>query len=287
MIVVWVFLYLLLAALMGLLFFMPTWRLAIRNSLSKGFFVFFARSKKQFSRLKTRVEQKNHEFHGARHSFYAITWQYRWWLVLTGFLLLIPPAVVFFVHGQFSVLKYNEEINNASNQVIAALLQGEQLVPPAPLPPELFTTAEVELVRPRLDNASRNWQQLDKGFEQRLLMVYKIMEEKHGYKMVLLEGYRSPERQNMLAAMGSNVTNSKAFQSYHQYGLAADSAFIREGKLVISEKDPWAMRGYELYGEVAESVGMTWGGRWKMMDLGHVELRTPGGIRALQKQSGN
>jgi peptidoglycan L-alanyl-D-glutamate endopeptidase CwlK len=25
---------------------------------------------------------------------------------------------------------------------------------------------------------------------------------------------------------------------------------------------------------VAESAGMTWGGRWKMMDFGHVELRT-------------
>ena len=52
--------------------------------------------------------------------------------------------------------------------------------------------------------------------------------------------------------------------------------FLRDGKLVISEKDPWAMRGYELYGQVAESVGLTWGGRWKMMDFGHTELRTAG-----------
>lgn len=76
--------------------------------------------------------------------------------------------------------------------------------------------------------------------------------------------------------MGSNVTQATAFQSYHQYGLAADSAFFRDGKLVISEKDPWAMRGYALYGQAAESVGLVWGGRWKMMDLGHVELRRRG-----------
>jgi hypothetical protein len=44
------------------------------------------------------------------------------------------------------------------------------------------------------------------------------------------------------------VTNAKAFQSYHQFGLAADCAFLRDGKLVISEKDPWAMRGYQFYG---------------------------------------
>ena len=36
------------------------------------------------------------------------------------------------------------------------------------------------------------------------------------------------------------------------------------------------MQGYQYYGEVAESVGLTWGGRWKMMDLGHTEFRIKG-----------
>jgi peptidoglycan L-alanyl-D-glutamate endopeptidase CwlK len=107
-------------------------------------------------------------------------------------------------------------------------------------------------------------------------VVFKIMKEKHGYEMVLIEGYRSPERQNMLAGFGSSVTNAAAFQSYHQYGLAGDCAFLRNGKLVISEKDPWAMEGYRLYGEVAGSVGLTWGGNWKLMDFGHTEYRMPG-----------
>ena len=106
--------------------------------------------------------------------------------------------------------------------------------------------------------------------------IQGIMKEKHGYEMVLLEGYRSPERQQKLAAMRPSVTNAAAFQSWHQYGLAADSAFLRNGRIVITEKDPWAMRGYQLYGEAAESVGLTWGGRWQMMDLGHTELRRPG-----------
>jgi peptidoglycan LD-endopeptidase CwlK len=48
---------------------------------------------------------------------------------------------------------------------------------------------------------------------------------------------------------------------------------LRNGKLVISERDPWAMKGYELYGEVAQRAGLTWGGRWQNRDLGHVELR--------------
>ena len=127
-----------------------------------------------------------------------------------------------------------------------------------------------------LVSASRNWSLLNAEYAQRLLLVFKIMKEKHGYEMALLEGYRSPDRQNMLAALGPSVSNARAFQSWHQYGLAADCAFLRNGKLIISEKDPWAMRGYQLYGEVAESVGMTWGGRWKMMDFGHTELRLAG-----------
>jgi peptidoglycan L-alanyl-D-glutamate endopeptidase CwlK len=159
---------------------------------------------------------------------------------------------------------------------VAALLQGERLVPPSALPPSVFTTGEVELVRPMLVTASRNWGLLHPDFSQRLLLAFKIMKEKHGYEMALLEGYRSPGRQDELAKAGSHVTNARAFQSWHQYGLAADCAFLRDGKLLISEKDPWAMRGYQLYGEVAESLGLTWGGRWKMMDFGHIELRMRG-----------
>lgn len=189
--------------------------------------------------------------------------------------MLIPPLIAWMLSGKAMLGSYDDS-GQVVNQQIAALLEGEQLVPPPPLPPEVFTTQEVAQVRPMLDSASRNWQQLDADFTQRLLMTFKIMKEQHGYDMVIIEGYRSPERQNALAQMGGSVTNAKAFQSYHQYGLAADSAFMRNGKLVITEKDPWAMRGYQLYGEVAESVGLTWGGRWKMMDLGHVEFRKPG-----------
>ena len=161
----------------------------------------------------------------------------------------------------------------AADPQIAALLQGEQLVPPAPLPPLAFADAEVALLRPMLAQADRDWQRLDKDFAQRLLAVFNLMRERHGYEMTLLEGYRSPQRQERLAAAGSHVSNARAFQSYHQYGLAADCAFIRGERLVISERDPWAMRGYQLYGELAESAGMVWGGRWTMMDFGHIELR--------------
>ncbi len=198
----------------------------------------------------------------------------RLFLLGTGALLLAgtPPLLVRQLRPRQPLPAFDDGVRPADPQV-AALLQGEQLVPPPALPPLAFSTAEVELLRPMLSQADRDWQRLDQDFAQRLLAVFNVMRERHGYEMALLEGYRSPERQERLAAAGSHVSHARAFQSFHQYGLAADCGFVREGRLVISERDPWAMRGYQLYGQVAEAAGMVWGGRWAMMDFGHTELR--------------
>lgn len=195
-------------------------------------------------------------------------------LVAAAVLLTVPPLLALVLSSPTMLGGFEDQ--RVSNEQVALLLKGERLAAPAALPPPVFTTAEVTLVRPMLDSANRNWQLLDPDFSRRLLVVFRIMKEQHGYDMAILEGYRSPERQNALADAGPAVTNARAFQSYHQFGLAADCAFVRDGKLVISEKDPWAMRGYQLYGAVAQSVGLTWGGRWQMMDFGHAELRVAG-----------
>jgi peptidoglycan L-alanyl-D-glutamate endopeptidase CwlK len=194
-------------------------------------------------------------------------------LSLALVILCVPPILVQLLAPTGGLEGY-DDMPRASAPVIAGLLQGEQLVPPPPLPPELFVTREIAAERNELASANREWNAFDTEFRQRLLTVYQLM-AKHGYQMALLEGYRSPERQASLAQLGPHVTNAGAYQSYHQYGLAADSAFYRGGRIVISERDPWAMEGYRLYGQFAESVGLVWGGRWQLMDFGHVELRKP------------
>jgi len=193
----------------------------------------------------------------------------------SALLMIVAPSLLAVLLRGPAVFEFADDAGITDRQ-IAVLLEGEQLVPPPPLPPEVFTTREVEQVRPDVVHASRNWSLMDQEFTQRLLVVFKLMKERHGYEMVLIEGYRSPERQAKLLEQGSHVTQVGANMSYHQHGLAADSAFFRDGKVVISERDSWAMRGYELYGQVAEQVGLTWGGRWKMQDYGHVELRRKG-----------
>ncbi len=191
--------------------------------------------------------------------------------------LVLAPATAWWARQGLAYDDFDHTHSHAINPQIAALLQGEQLVPPAPLPPAIFLTREVERLRPQTASASRQWSLLDREFRDRLLAVYRLMRERHGLEMVLLEGYRSPERQAALAALGPQVTQAGPGASYHQHGLAADSAFLIGGQLVISEADPRAANGYELFGALAQSAGLVWGGSWRSLkDLGHVELRRPG-----------
>lgn len=225
---------------------------------------------------------------GQRLGASLVAWLVRHvWVVLAALaVLVVLPLLAMGWRHWYQIETFDHTDVRIQDERIAALLAGERLTPPAPLPPEVFTTREVELVRPMVRFASRDWALLDAEFAQRLLMVFRIMREQHGYEMVLIEGYRSPQRQEQLAAMGGHVTKVGAFRSYHQFGLAADSAFMRMGQVVISERDPWAMRGYELYGEVSASLGLTWGGGWKnLKDLGHVELRRPGVLRRAAQET--
>jgi peptidoglycan LD-endopeptidase CwlK len=160
---------------------------------------------------------------------------------------------------------------------IQAALNPEALVPPPPLPPSTFIGTE----RPGLETANRDWSRLDPNFMNLALRVFARMEAR-GYPLALLEGYRSPDRQDALAEAGTHVTNARAFQSKHQYGLALDAAPIRNGRLVISEADPWAMQAYIALGEEAEKEGLIWGGRWRLRDYGHIEA--PGQISQLRQR---
>ena len=148
------------------------------------------------------------------------------WLLFVPilFAFLVLPLLAMGWRHWYQIETFDHTDVRIQDERIAALLAGERLTPPAPLPPEVFTTREVELARPMVRFASRDWALLDAEFAQRLLMVFRIMREQHGYEMVLIEGYRSPQRQEQLAAMGGHVTQAGAFRSYHQFGLAADSA---------------------------------------------------------------
>lgn len=270
MLIFWVVFYFILVSAVTWLVFVPESRLRcfdfMRVSAAK--VLAFLRSL-----WPTRHVDAIHSTSRPKNFHFYFSWQLHGKYLAAAALVLILPIVLATIFRNQIQLEGYSDYETEKDPVIVALLEGEQLIPPAPLPPEVFTTVEVEAERPMIKSASRDWQLLESNFRQLLLRAYKIMEEEHGYSMVLIEGYRTPARQNILASMGPHVTRARAFQSYHQHGRAADSAFMRNGKIVISERDPWAMKGYQQFGVVAESLGLTWGGRWKLMDFGHVELR--------------
>ena len=205
--------------------------------------------------------------------FFAAVRRHALGLTMALAVIILLPLGAVLLRGTFRVDSFDPSASHAVDERVAELLKGEELVPPPSLPPEFFMTTEVEEWQPLARSASRQWNLLDDTFRQRLLLSFRLLREHYGYDMVLIEGYRSPQRQAALAALGPSVTRAGPFESYHQFGLAADCAFLRDGRIVISEKDPWAMAGYEHYGEVARSLGLVWGGDWKgLRDLGHVEL---------------
>jgi peptidoglycan LD-endopeptidase CwlK len=265
--------YFVVAVTISALFLLPPARTALMSVATQLHRRMVRHASHGMSNLRTSIDKSVTISHSRLNDTKKILIRRRLLILITAGILAAPPLIAIALRGR--QLFQFDGVTRVPDEKIAALLNGEQLVPPPPLPPEIFATREVEQVRPALRDASRDWNLLDADFRKRLLLVYKIMREQYGYEMALLEGYRSPERQDRLAQLGG-VTNAAGYQSYHQYGLAADNAFLRDGKIVISEKDPWAMRGYQLYGQTAEQVGLVWGGRWKLMDFGHVEYHKPG-----------
>lgn len=98
--------------------------------------------------------------------------------------------------------------------------------------------------------------------------------------IVITEGDRSFEKQNKLYAQGRTtpgkiVTYAKGGSSYHNYGLAFDFAIIANSteswdtKVDTNENQ---IPDYTEVGEIGESLGLEWGGRFHMKDYPHFQL---------------
>ena len=197
--------------------------------------------------------------------------RHRWVLLAAALLVVVPPILILSLRRNVVLDDFRGDDMTESSGMIAQLLRGERLVPPPPPPPALFTTEEIRRERPEIVSADRRWDQVDSSLQQRVLAIYEVMRRQYGYEMVLVEGYRSPERQAELM-QGGMATRAGAWQSCHQYGQAVDSAPIRDGKLQWNMDDAWTRRAYQLYGELGREAGLTWGGDWRSIkDYVHLE----------------
>jgi len=108
-------------------------------------------------------------------------------------------------------------------------------------------------------------------------MAEELLELCHneGLNIYIFETYRSEERSNTLYKKGTGVRGG---YSFHNYGLAVDFVFKdNKGNWSWSNKYNW-----KRFGELAKSVGFTWGGDWTRMDLAHVQLTPKGSEEAIR-----
>lgn len=97
-------------------------------------------------------------------------------------------------------------------------------------------------------------------------------------KVRIAQGYRTFDEQTKLYNQRPKVTNAKAGQSIHNYGLAVDIVLIIDGKTASwdTAKD-WdhdkVADWYECV-KIFEKYGWDWGGNWKSFkDMPHFEKK--------------
>lgn len=111
-----------------------------------------------------------------------------------------------------------------------------------------------------------------------------------GIDLLVTSTYRDHESQAALFAQGRTkpgliVTNARPGQSWHNWRCAFDVVPIRNGKPV------WGTTGpdgdlWRKVGELGESVGLEWAGRWtgKLREFAHFQYT--GGLTLADLQSG-
>lgn len=106
-----------------------------------------------------------------------------------------------------------------------------------------------------------------------LALLWLDLCEKDGLEVRIYSTYRDNEFQNYLYSLGRStsgriVTNKRGGQSEHNHRNAFDFLILK------NKKADW--ENYEYFkraGELAESIGLIWSGRWegKLKEVGHIE----------------
>lgn len=107
-----------------------------------------------------------------------------------------------------------------------------------------------------------------------------------GIDVLITCTYRDDESQNALYAQGRTstgkiVTNAKAGESWHNHRCAFDFVPIVNGKAQWND-----LALFKRCGEIAESVGLEWSGRWKgkFREMAHCQYT--GGLTLADLQNG-
>jgi peptidoglycan LD-endopeptidase CwlK len=127
-----------------------------------------------------------------------------------------------------------------------------------------------------------------------LLPVVKDMAEQlieackaAGVDLIIVSTYRDLEAQAEIYAKGRSTpgpirTNAKPGESLHNWRVAIDFCPLEFGKAAWDD-----MAAFERVGELAETIGFEWAGRWtgRLREEGHIQYR--GGLSLAQLENGS
>lgn len=109
--------------------------------------------------------------------------------------------------------------------------------------------------------------------------------DEQGIDILITSTYRDAESQNELYAQGRTkpgkiVTKAKAGQSFHNWRVAFDFVPLLNGKPNWNDTALFTRCG-----EIGESVGLEWAGRWvRFKELAHFQYT--GGLKLVDFQNG-
>lgn len=115
---------------------------------------------------------------------------------------------------------------------------------------------------------------LELDFQPTVQMLLDALNASTGVQWVIVQARRTIAYQNSLYAQGRTkpgkiVTKAKGGQSPHNFGWAVDLCPLDEDGNVWWE---CPNKYWKMLGEVAEGMGLTWGGHFKsIIDYPHVE----------------
>jgi peptidoglycan L-alanyl-D-glutamate endopeptidase CwlK len=110
------------------------------------------------------------------------------------------------------------------------------------------------------------------GLKPELVEKIQMLQElakKENIDFKITCGYRSPEEQTKLYAQGRTTPGkivTKTKNSRHFKGTAFDVVVLK------GDKATWKGADYQRLGALAKSIGLVWGGDWRMRDYCHFEL---------------
>ena len=126
--------------------------------------------------------------------------------------------------------------------------------PPAPAPPPL----SAEAINPEKRDADLD--HLHPVVRRKVVAVQKKLDQEN-IPMRVFEAFRAPERQAFLyakgrTAPGKKVTNAEPWESYHQYGVAADFVRFENGGWNWNNSTPAQKQQWDRFHEIARGEGL-------------------------------